>query len=106
MTVTTAATERAPLEQPMAVSASFTPRNYFGVNISGGETGTADTRDQHGTSYTYGTLSEIDYWAGTGLGVIRLPFSLQRVQPRAFGPIRANQIGYIKECLDRALANN
>ena len=105
MTVTTAATEKAPLEQSIAVAAAFTPRNYFGVNISGGETGTADTRDQHGTSYTYGSLSEFDYWSSKGFGTIRLPFNLQRVQPRAFGPIRANQIGYIKERLDRALAN-
>ncbi|MES3096219.1 cellulase family glycosylhydrolase [Sphingomonas aerolata] len=105
MTVKTAATEKAPLEQSLAATGTFTPRNYFGVNISGGETGMADTRDTHGTSYTYGSLSEFDYWSSKGFGTIRLPFQLQRVQPRAFGPIRANQIGYIKERLDRALAN-
>jgi endoglucanase len=105
MTVTAAATEKAPIEASIEVTETFTPKNYFGVNISGGETGTADARDLHGTSYTYGNLSEFDYWASTGLGVIRLPFSVTRVQPRAFSPIRANQVALIKERLDRALRN-
>jgi len=58
-----------------------------GVNISGGEFNLTTVPGVYNTNYVYPSNSEIDYFSSKGLTVIRVPFSWERMQPTANGPI-------------------
>ncbi len=58
-----------------------------GVNISGAEFNTQMLPADVNIDYVYPSQSEIAYFAARGLNVIRLPFSWERMQQRAFGPL-------------------
>ena len=74
---------------------------YIGVNLSGAEFGSPlATQGQsvigvYGQEYTYPTASEVDYYAGLGFNVIRVPFTWERLQPRPLGPLDPAQLGYL-----------
>ena len=83
---------------------------YVGVNLSGAEFGIPDPTDgtvnigTFGTTYTYPTHAEIDYYASKGLNTIRLPFSWERLQPVENGPLDKTQLGYIDDIVHYAAA--
>src|SRR5438045_9098049 len=64
----------------------------LGVNLSGAEFG-SNVPGSFGTDYTYPTHAEIDYYAGKGLSVIRLPFLWERLQHSEFGAFDAAELG-------------
>lgn len=76
---------------------------YLGVNLSGAEFGipnpTAGTVNigTYGTTYTYPTHGELDYYASEHLNVVRLPFSWERLEPVQNGPLDPAQLGYIDD---------
>ena len=74
--------------------------SLLGVNISGGEYGkaTADNPGKLWTSYVLPTAAQLDYYAGKGMNVIRLPFQWERMQGVANGklnPLYLDQIDQV-----------
>jgi endoglucanase len=73
----------------------------LGVNLSGAEFGSR-VPGTFGVDYTYPTHSEIDYYAGKGLGVIRLPFLWERIQRSEFGALDATELGRLDDVVSYA----
>ncbi len=72
----------------------------LGVNISGAEyNGSGGTL---GYDYTYPSHAEIDYYASHGLNVIRMPISLERLQPTPFGALDAKQTALMDDVISYA----
>jgi endoglucanase len=71
---------------------TFTPRNFKGVNIAGAEN-TYPSTSQY--NYIYPAAMELDYWASKGMGLIRMPVRLRRIQPNSYG--RLDPAGRIDE---------
>ena len=66
--------------------------DLLGVNLAGAEFGSVG--QAYGTGYTYPTHAEIDYYAASGMNVIRLPFLWERLQPTLNGRLtRPNSPG-------------
>lgn len=59
----------------------------LGVNLSGAEWGDENLPGQHGTHYTFHSQRSYQYWASKALGLIRLGFRWERLQPELFGPL-------------------
>jgi endoglucanase len=73
----------------------------LGVNLSGAEFG-SNVPGTFGTDYTYPTHAEIDYYAGKGLSVIRLPFLWERLQHSEFGAFDAAELGRLDDVVTYA----
>lgn len=67
-----------------APSGTFTPRNFKGVNIAGAENAYPSSSQ---FNYIYPAAMELDYWASKGMGLIRLPLQIRRIQPASYGPL-------------------
>ena len=71
---------------------------YVGVNLSGAEFGESQLPGAYGSSYTYPTPAEIDYYRAVGMNVVRIPFRWERLQ-RALGggldPTEFSRLSYI-----------
>ncbi|MBB5715193.1 cellulase family glycosylhydrolase [Sphingomonas aerophila] len=65
----------------------------IGVNLAGAE---------FATNAVYPTTAEIDYFASKGMGVIRLPFKWERLQPTQNGPLDQAELAQIKAVVDYA----
>lgn len=76
--------------------------NLKGVNLSGGEYNWGPNK-RIGYDYIYPSKAEIDYYAGKGFGVVRLPFDIGRVYPTPSTQLDPTQIGAIKGVVDYAL---
>jgi len=100
--VVTAYIADTPLVAP---SGTFTPRNYFGVNIAGGEQSLTSIRP-YGWDYIYPRALEINYYASLGMGLIRMPVASQRIYQIAYGPMNATQMGYMETAIQAAFAAN
>jgi endoglucanase len=72
-----------------------------GVNLSGAEFG-SNVPGSFGTDYTYPTHAEIDYYAGKGLSVIRLPFLWERLQRSEFGALDAAELARLDDVVNYA----
>ena len=64
-----------------------------GVNISGGEFNGTTVPGVYDTNYIYPSQFEISYFASKGMTVIRVPFSWERMQPTANGPLDPTELG-------------
>src|SRR5690349_18786250 len=53
---------------------------YTGVNLSGAEFGEGSLPGTYGSDYTYPTQTEVDYFKGKGMNILRLPFRWERLQ--------------------------
>eukprot|EP00727_Mastigamoeba_balamuthi_P011326 m51a1_g6816 putative endoglucanase precursor (endo- -beta-glucanase) (662) ;mRNA; f:284845-287440 len=51
-----------------------------GVSLAGAEFGETVLPGVYGTQYTYPTHSEVDYFVGKGMNVLRIPFRWERLQ--------------------------
>eukprot|EP00727_Mastigamoeba_balamuthi_P011327 m51a1_g6817 hypothetical protein (121) ;mRNA; f:287888-288250 len=51
-----------------------------GVSLAGAEFGDQTLPGVYGTQYTYPTHSEVDYFVGKGMNVLRIPFRWERLQ--------------------------
>ena len=72
----------------------------LGVNISGAEYSAPG--GTLGYDYTYPSHSEIDYYASHGLNVIRMPISLERLQPTPYGPLDSQQTAQMDDVISYA----
>ncbi len=75
--------------------------NVKGVNLSGGEYNWGPSK-RLWYDYVYPSTTEIDYYAGKGFGVIRLPFDMGRLYPTPSTQLDATQISAIKAVVDYA----
>jgi endoglucanase len=73
----------------------------LGVNLAGAEFG-SNVPGSFGTDYTYPTHVEIDYYAGKGLSVIRLPFLWERLQRSEFGALDATELARLDDVVNYA----
>ncbi|HEY3330951.1 MAG TPA: glycoside hydrolase family 5 protein [Capsulimonadaceae bacterium] len=82
------------------------PIQYTGVNISGGEWGyiKAKVDPVYGEHYVYPTEAEVDYFAGCGMNIFRIPFSWEIVQPEPLTDLVVVEIERIKAVVDYILA--
>ncbi len=72
----------------------------LGVNISGAEYSAPG--GTLGYDYTYPFHSEIDYYASHGLNVIRMPISLERLQPTPYRPLDSQQTAQMDDVISYA----
>ncbi|ACA17809.1 Cellulase [Methylobacterium sp. 4-46] len=77
--------------------------SLLGINLAGGEFGSA-VPGRYGTDYIYPNHAEIDYYAGKGLNVIRLPFLWERLQPVQGGALSSSDLAYIDDVVSYANA--
>lgn len=82
----------------------------LGVNLAGAEFGSGDVQNGHETGvpgvyktdYIFPTPAEIDYYAGKGLDVIRLPFLWERLQPAHHGQFDPVYLGLLDDVVNYA----
>ncbi len=86
-----------------ALPATFPLRWRGGVSLAGAEFATerADFSNQnpgvYGRDYQYPQRHTIDYFAAQGLGLLRVPFRWERMQPRLFAPLDAAELARLRE---------
>jgi endoglucanase len=95
-TIVTAYVAETPFSAPVG---TFTPVNMFGVNLSGGENTGLGTL---GLPQTF----EINYFAGKGFGLIRMPVTSASYYTTAFGLLNHTYITAMKSSIDAAFAAN
>jgi endoglucanase len=74
---------------------------YAGVNLSGAEFGSS-LPGTFGVDYTYPTHSEVDYFVGKGMNIIRLPFRWERLQPSEFVSLDSTELGRMDDFVSYA----
>lgn len=67
---------------------------YRGINLAGGEFGTA-IPGKFGTDYTFPTSAEVDYYMSKGMNTFRVGFRWERLQAAAYGELDATYFGRI-----------
>ncbi len=84
-----------PLAQPAPPTTSEPPKAmplpYRGVNLAGGEFGSA-LPGSEGKDYKWPTASEVDYYVGKGMNTFRIGFKWERLQPKAQGELDAKYL--------------
>lgn len=69
----------------------------FGVNLSGAEWGDQFLPGQLGTHYTFHSERSYQYWASKGLGLIRLAFRWERLQPELYAPLDPHYLALLRQ---------
>lgn len=69
----------------------------LGVNLSGAEWGDQNLPGQLGTDYTFHSERSYQYWASKGLGLIRLAFRWERLQPELHGPLDPGYLALLRQ---------
>ena len=77
-----------------------------GVNLSGAEFGHERLPGALGKDYTYPSRSDLAYFRGMQMNVIRLPFRWERIQKQINGPLDAAELAQIRQVVDWAKALN
>ncbi len=85
---------------PAVADTSFGYR--MGVNASGLEFAEGSFPGTLGTNYIAPTASELGYYAGKDMGIVRLPFAWERLQPTLNGAFDATYLGYIQTAVATA----
>ena len=73
----------------------------FGVVLSGGD---FTPGGAYPGNYGYPPNASIDYYASKGMGIVRLPFLWERVQPARNGPLDATEMSRIDPVVDYAIS--
>src|SRR6266851_2300514 len=89
-----------------AMPVTAQPLPYTGVNLAGGEfyDPTKIREPVYGKNFTYPTAAELDYFAGKGMNIIRLPFLWETLQPAAKQPFRPVEINRLRAVVKLATA--
>lgn len=82
-----------------AATSAPVPVKLKGVNISGGEYNGGNTSGRLNYQYTYPSNAEIDYYAGKGMTVIRMPFSGARIQPVNNAALSVSEIANLQKVI-------
>jgi endoglucanase len=69
----------------------------LGVNLSGAEWGDETLPGQPGRHYTFHSERSYRYWASKGLGLIRLAFRWERLQPELRGPLEPAHLALLRQ---------
>jgi endoglucanase len=79
---------------------------YFarGMNLSSGELNPDHKPAIYAKDYIYPPPQELDYYAGKGFTVVRLPYRWERLQPSLFGELDGAELGRIKTFVAAAQA--
>lgn len=77
---------------------------FTGVNLAGGEFGhpKPGSISRYGTDYIFPAPSELDYFAGKGMNIIRLPFRWEDLQPHLRQPLDPINLERIKSVVQEA----
>ena len=78
---------------------------HMGVNAAGMEFSEGTFPGTVNSNYVLPTSSEIGYYAGKGMGIVRLPFAWERLQPTLSGAFDATYLGYIQQAVATIRAN-
>ena len=80
------------------------PLPFTGVSLSGGEFGDLKpgVASVYGKNYTYPSPSEMDYFVGKGVNIVRLPFRWPHLQPSLNGPLDPTESGRVKSVVEEA----
>jgi endoglucanase len=73
-----------------------------GTNLSGAEFAPGTLPGTFGSTYTYPTHAEVDYFTGKGFRIFRIPFLWERMQPTLEGPLDSTQLGYLTDIVSYA----
>jgi endoglucanase len=90
-----------PTPDPTPTPSPGSGHVMMGINLAGAEFGSA-VPGTLGKDYTYPTHQEIDYYAGKGMEVIRLPFLWERVQHSPNATLDANELKQMDDVVDYA----
>ena len=105
-TTTTVEVQNYVAETPLAAPpGTFTPTNYFGVNIAGGEQDPTSTRP-YAYDYIYPRQIEVNYFQSVGMGLIRMPVTSQRIYTSAYGLINTTQLALFQPIIEYCCENN
>ena len=75
-----------------------------GVNLSGAEFNDKRIPGIYGKDYIYPPQAELDYYAGKGFTVVRLPYRWERLQHSLFGELDSSELDRIKNFVAAAQA--
>ena len=78
---------------------------YLGVNLAGAEFGSTVPGTVN-TDYGFPTTQEVQYFAGKGMHVIRLPFLWERVQDGLNGPLDTAYLSGLDSVISAATSSN
>ncbi|WP_435126740.1 glycoside hydrolase family 5 protein [Actinacidiphila sp. bgisy144] len=87
-------------------ASAATPAFYAGANLSGLEVNTSAIPGVARTDYAVPTTTELDYLRAHGIGVIRLPFNWQRMQPTLGSDLDPTYLGFVNTLVDYAGAHS
>lgn len=89
-------------------SAHAKPLAYTGVVIAGGDFYHPEfgKTPVYGRDYSYPTKQEIDYFAGKGMNIIRVPFMWESLQPAPMQPLRQDEVDRLKNVVHMAEAHH
>jgi endoglucanase len=65
---------------------------YAGVNLAGAEFGQGNLPGTYNTHYTYPNQAEVDYFAGRGMNLVRLPFRWECLQQATNASLNAAEL--------------
>lgn len=85
-------------------SVIFARTRYGGVNLAGAEFAANRVPGIINKNYTYPTKGEVDYFAGKGMNVFRLPFLWERLQPNANAELNQAELDRIKTFVNSAVS--
>lgn len=90
------------------VPAHAKPLRFTGVVIAGGDFyhPVPGQTPVYGRDYSYPTQSEIAYFAGKGMNIIRVPFLWETVQPSPMQPLRQEEVNRLKDVVKLANAHH
>jgi hypothetical protein len=83
-----------------------------GINVAGGEFGSPVDEETHSFSnrnpglhdrdYHYDSAETFEYLASKGIGVVRIPFRWERLQPQLGGELDSDELDRLREVVSRA----
>lgn len=85
-------------------SGSGAARGRLGVNVCGAEFGDSpqfcnENPGEFGRAFTYNSERTVAYFANQGLGLVRMPFRWERIQPRLGMPLDPAELDRLKQFL-------
>ncbi|CAN5619346.1 glycoside hydrolase family 5 protein [soil metagenome] len=87
-----------------ATKSDAAPPSTFltGTNLSGAEFASGTLPGTYGSTYTYPTHAELDYFASKGFKVVRIPFLWARMQPTLDQALDAPELARLVDVVDYA----
>jgi endoglucanase len=77
---------------------------FTGVNLAGAEFTENRLPGAYGNDYIYPSTSDVDYFLGKGMNIIRLPFRWERLQHSTNAPLNATELGRIQTLVNHTTA--